>query len=379
MTDAITVRPVASKADIDAFLRVPFGIYRQDPNWVAPLFLERKDHLDPKKNPYFRHAEVQLFLAERKGQPVGRISAQIDRLRLEHHADATGQFGFLEAPDDPAVFAELFRAAADWLRERGITRVQGPFSFSINDETGLLIDGFDTPPSMMMGHAPRYYAARIEEAGFAKAKDVFAYYYDASMGLPATLRAAFERALRSPHLSIRPLDKKNLARDLAIIISIFNDAWAGNWGFVPFTDEEIAALGKNMKMLVREDYVAIAHWRGEPAAMVVTLPNINAWIAGLGGRLLPFGWARLAWHLLAKPPASIRMPLMGVAKKFHGSITGSTLALGVIETVRRYHVSRGTTVGELSWVLEDNIAMRKIIETAGAERYKTYRIYEKAL
>ena len=379
MPQSVTVRPVTTKADIDMFLRVPFALYRDDPNWVAPLWLERREHLDPNKNPYFRHADVQLFLAERDGSPVGRVSAQIDRLRLEHHPDATGQFGFLEAPDDAAVFSELFAAAENWLRQRGIVRVQGPFSFSINDETGLLVDGFDTPPSMMMGHAPRYYGPRVEQAGFAKAKDVFAYHYDTSIGVPPHLRAAFDRALRSPDLSIRTLDKRHLARDLDIIIGIFNDAWSDNWGFVPFTKEEITALGKNLKLLVREGYVAIASWRGEPAAMVVTLPNINEWIRGLDGRLLPFGWARLAWSLLAKPPASIRVPLMGVRRKFHGTLTGSLLALAVIDSVRRYHMGRGTTRGEFSWVLEDNWPMRKIIETVVAKPYKTYRIYEKAL
>ena len=375
MPSPIMVRPVAGRADVDAFLRVPFAIYRDDPHWVAPLFVERREHLDPAKNPYFRHASAQLFIAERDGIPVGRISAQVDTLRK----DSTGQFGFLEAPDDPPVFAELFKAASDWLVTRGMTRIQGPFSFSINDETGLLADGFDTPPSMMMGHAPRYYGPRIEEQGFVKAKDVLAYYYDDRNGVPPRLRAALNRALRSPHLSIRPLDKKNLARDLDIIIGIFNDAWSENWGFVPFTGDEIKALGNNLKLLVREEFVAIASWRGEPAAMAVTLPNINEWIKGLDGRLLPFGWAKLAWQLVARPPASIRLPLMGVVKKYHGTITGSTLALGVIETVRRYHTSRGTLAGELSWVLEDNMPMRKIIEASGAIPYKTYRIYEKML
>ena len=379
MSTAITIRPVITKPDKRAFLEVPFAIYRDDPNWVAPLFLERFEHLDPRKNPYFQHAEVQLFLAERNGQPVGRISAQIDKLRLERHKDATGQFGFLEAPDEAGIFAALLTAASDWLKARGMTRVQGPFSFSINDETGVLVDGFDTPPNMMMGHAARYYAKRIEGQGFAKAKDVIAYDYDARIELPRAMRQTYEKAVKSSDLVIRPFDKKHLARDLDIIIAIFNDAWSGNWGFVPFTRDEIVALGNNLKMLVANDYIAIATYQGEPAAMAVTLPNINGWIKGLNGRLLPFGWARLAWHLLAKPPASVRMPLRGVRKQYHGTVIGSALALGVIDTVRRYHVSRGTTSGELGWILEDNLAMRRIIEAIGGKPYKTYRIYEKAL
>jgi hypothetical protein len=375
----LTVRPVLSKADKLAFLKVPFALYADDPNWVAPLFFERLEHLDPKKNPYFRHAEVQLFIAERDGRAVGRISAQADRLRQERHRDGVGQFGFLEAEDDPQVFAALFKAAGDWLEARGFPRAQGPFSFSINDETGLLVDGFGRPPNMMMGHARRYYGPRIEEQGFAKAKDVFVYDYDASIEPPRAMRRTYEKALASDAMRIRAIDKRELKRDLAIIIDIFNDAWSSNWGFVPFTPEEITKLGSDLKMLVKNEYVTIAEWKGEPAAMAVTLPNINDWIAGLNGRLLPFGWARLAWHLLARPPKSVRMPLMGVRRKFHGTIEGSALAIGVIDTVRRYHLSRGTKSGELGWILEDNLAMRRMIESLGGRQYKTYRVYEKSL
>ena len=379
MASPVTIRRVVTKADKKAFLDVPFAIYRGDPNWVAPLYIERFEHLDHKKNPYFLHAETQLFLAERNGKPVGRISAQIDRLHLERYKDATGQFGFLEAPDDPAVFAALFGAAEAWLRQRGLSRAQGPFSFSINDETGLLIAGFNRPPSMMMGHAPPYYGPRVEEQGFIKAKDVLAYEYHSASGLPPDMQTKFERALASPDITIRPFDKKHLERDLGLIISIFNDAWSDNWNFVPFTREEMAALGNNLKMLVANEYIAIASYKGEPAAMAVTLPNINEWIADLDGKLLPFGWAKVAWALIARRPASVRMPLMGVRKKYHRRMIGSTLALGVIDTVRRYHVSRGATRGELSWILEDNIPMRRIIETIVPTPYKTYRVYEKAL
>jgi hypothetical protein len=379
MNSHVSVRPVLSKQDKKHFLDVPFVLYDKDSNWVAPLYFERFEHLDPKKNPYFQHAETQLFLAEVEGRPVGRISAQIDRLHLERYNDATGQFGFLEAPDDPAVFAALFAAAEGWLRSRGMKRARGPFSFSINDETGLLVDGFDHRPNMMMGHALPYYAARIEEVGFAKAKDVIAYYYDDKNALPKTLSAAYERAMKSPHIKVRPLDKKNLARDLDIILSIHSDAWSDNWGFIPFTAEELKVLGDNLKILVNKEYIAIASYKGVPAAFSVTLPNINEWIHGLNGKLLPFGWAILAWNLFGRPPKSVRMPLMGVRKEFHGTLAGSSLALAVIETVRRYHISRGTASGELGWILEDNMPMRHIIETMGARPYKTYRVYEKAL
>lgn len=379
MSHNITVRPVRDKAAKCAFLDLPFAIYRDDPNWIAPLYLERYEHLDPKKNPYFQHAEAELFLAERDGKPVGRISAQVCRLRGELYKDGVGQFGFLEAADDPEVFAALFDCASAWLKSRGMRRIQGPFSFSINDEMGLLIDGFDTPPMMMMGHAPRYYGPRVAELGFAKAKDVIAYDYVDETEMPRAMRVAHDKAMSAKDIAIRALDKKNLAAELEIIVSILNDAWSGNWGFVPWTREEMVALGNNLKFLVTGEFIAIAEFKGEPVAMAVSLPNINEWLRGLDGRLLPFGWAKIAWHLFAKPPKSIRMPLMGLRKKYHGTALGAALALGAIGQVRKYHVSRGTRRGELSWILEDNVAMRRMIEMAGARPYKTYRIYEKAI
>lgn len=379
MTQSISVRPVRGKADIKAFLDVPFPLYRNDPNWVPPLYLERFEHLDPKKNPYFKHAEVELFLAERAGKPVGRISAQICRLRSDIYKDGVGQFGFIEAEDDPAVFASLVTAASDWLKAKGATRIQGPFSFSVNDETGLLIDGFDSPPSMMMGHARPYYAARLEELGFSKAKDVIAYDFLDNGEPPRAMKSAYQKALADPDITIRPLNKKKLMAELDIIVAIANDAWSDNWGFVPWTQDEMVALGNNLKMLVTGDYIAIAEYRGEPVAMAITLPNINEWITGLNGRLLPFGWAKLAWNLLGRPPGSIRMPLMGIKRKFHGSPLGAAIGMAVIARVRNYHVSRGTVRGELSWILEDNTRMRNMIESFGGKPYKTYRVYEKTI
>lgn len=379
MTQTVSVRPVRGREDLKAFLHVPFAIYARDPNWVAPLNVERLEHLDPDRNPYFRHAEVELFLAYRGDRPVGRISAQVCRLRSERYKDGVGQFGFLEAEDDPAVFDALFAAASAWLKQRGATAIQGPFSFSINDETGLLVEGFDTPPSVMMGHAPRYYETRVEQAGFTKAKDVIAYDIFASTDMPRALKSAHDKALADPDVTLRPLDKKQLLKELRIVVSIANDAWSDNWGFVPWTEEEMTALANNLKMLVTGDYIAIAEYKGEPAAMAITLPNINDWIAGLDGRLMPFGWARLAWNLFARPPKSVRMPLMGLRRKYHGTPVGAVLGMAVIARVRNYHVGRGTTRGEASWILEDNMPMRRMIESFGGKPYKTYRIYEKLI
>ena len=374
----VTIRKVEGAKDLDRFLKVPFAVYRDDPNWIPPLFFERHEHLSPRKNPYFRHAEAQLFLAMRGDTPVGRISAQVDRLRIERHADGVGQFGFLEAPDDPEVFGALLQAAAGWLRARGMQRMQGPFSFSINDETGLLVEGFDTPPRIMMGHARPYFGPRVEEQGLAGVKDVFAYDYAANP-LPRAMASMVSRAQASGDLEVRPLSKKNLKRDLDLIVSIFNDAWSSNWGFVPWTNEEIEALGNNLKLLVGEDYVAIASWKGRPAAMAVSLPDINLAIRDLGGRLLPLGWAKLLWRVFARPPRAVRLPLMGVSREHQSTPVGAALALAVIDRIRAAHVARGTTRGELSWILEDNMPMRRMIEGLGGRPYKTYRIYERGL
>jgi GNAT superfamily N-acetyltransferase len=231
----------------------------------------------------------------------------------------------------------------------------------------------------MMGHALPHMAAHLENFGLTKVKDLIAYEYDGRQALPRSMQAMIEKTRRSPNIRIRPFSKKHMDRDLAIIMDIFNDAWSQNWGFVPFTREEIIALGNNLKMLVKDDYIVIAEYHGEPAAMAVTLPDINGWLADLGGSLLPLGWAKLAWRLLAAPPQAVRMPLMGVRRKFHATPIGSALVLCVIERLREYHVTRGTLRGELSWILEDNRPMRRIIESLGAKPYKTYRVFEKSI
>ena len=375
----VTIKPVSDKAGIREFLDVPFPLYRHDPNWVAPLYLERLEHLNPKKNPYFQHADVQLFVAYRDGKPVGRISAQHDRLRLEHHKDNTGQFGFFESVDDVNVARALFDTAGGWLKARGLSRVQGPFNFSINDELGMLVRGFEHKPNMMMGHALPYYQALMDANGFAKAKDLIAYYTDDLGPLPPLLMRVTKRALATGDIVIRPLDKKQIKRDIGIVMDIFNDAWSHNWGFVPFTSAELEKLANDMKMLVHGDYVSIVTYKGENAAMSVTLPNLNDWIDGFGGRLLPFNWLKLAKAVMAKRPPSIRMPLLGVRKKFQDGILGSAMAVAAIDHVRNYHISRGTKACEMSWILEDNMRIRHIIEELGGVAYKTYRVYEKDL
>jgi hypothetical protein len=373
------VKPVTDKAGLGDFLAVPFIVYRNDPNWVPPLDFERREHLDPRKNPYFAHAKVQLFVLYDENKPVGRISAQIDRLHLERYQDSTGQFGFIDCIDNHEGYALLFEAAENWLRDNNMRRVLGPFSFSINDESGLLIKGFDRKPYMMMGHALPSAAQHFEAQGYSKAKDLYAYEFEGHNNKQYLLDRLAKRAKASERIKVRTINKKNITSELQIIMNIFNDAWSSNWNFVPFTEAEIKTFGKNLKFLVTDGYVSIAELDGVPSAMAVTLPNINEWIEDLNGRLLPMGWAKLAYRVMTSKHRSVRLPLMGVLKKYHGTPTGSLLAMNVIETVRSYHFANGITRGELSWILEDNHGMRSMIEASGALNYKTYRIYEKSL
>ena len=341
--------------------------------------MERREHLDPRKNPFFDHAEACFWLALRDGRPVGRISAQVNHAYLERYKDATGHFGMLEAEDDPEVFQALLAAAEDWLHARGMRRVMGPFNLSINEETGLLIEGFERPPSMLMGHARPYYAARLEALGYAKAKDLICYWYDAAVAPPASVDFMLRKTARSEQMTVRPLDMRRYEQDLAVIIDIFNDAWSDNWGFVPMTESELKHMAKALKPIVKPETITIAELRGEPVAMAIGLPNINEAIADLDGRLLPFGWAKLLWRLKVKKPKTARVPLMGVRKAYHTSMLGAALAIGVVDSMRRAQVAGGAEGGELSWILEDNLPMRRMIEQMGGTAYKTYRVYERGL
>jgi hypothetical protein len=376
---AIEVVPVQSSQHLSAFVNLPKRIYADDPNWIAPLDIERRMHLDMTKNPFFAHAEGQLFLAFENGEPVGRISAHFDRLHLKRYADLTGNFGFLEAVDRQAVFNALLAAAENWLSGKGLRRIQGPFNFSINDECGLLVEGFDTPPAVMMGHARPYYGDRLMSAGYGKSKDLLAYHLDMHKPLPRSLAGMLAKAGNSGKLSVRPLSKRNLARDLKIIIDIFNDAWSQNWNFVPMTEAEVSNLGKVLRFLLDEEHVAIAVYDGDPAAMIVTFPDFNLMCRDLDGRILPLGWAKLLWRLKFRRHEAFRVPLLGVKQRYRSSPLGTILVLSVIDAANRFHRSRGTMRCEFSWVLEDNLPMRRLIEVVGAEPYKTYRIYEKSI
>ncbi len=367
---------VENRKALNDFIRVLWPLYKDDPAWVPPLMLERRMQLAPS-NPYFEHADYSSWVAYRDRTAVGRISAQIDHLHLDRYQDATGFFGMLEAENDSETFQMLMDTAETWLRKKGMRRVMGPFNLSINQELGLLVDGFDTPPMVMMGHGHPYYAPRIEENGYRKEKDLLAYIVDSDFKPPPAMRAIMARAKK--RVQTRSLRKSDFKEELKLIRDIFNDAWSQNWGFIPFTDPEFQHLGKDLKMLVDENLMSIAAVDGEPAAFMILLPNINEVIRDLNGRLLPFGWLKLLWRLKVKYPKTARVPLMGVRCRYHDSLLGAALAFSMFASLRSPVIKRGIKQVELSWILEDNKGMRNILETVSGRVYKTYRIYGKNL
>ena len=372
----VEIEPVHTSRQRREFVDIPWALYKQDPCWVPPLKFDRLAQLNPK-HPFFEHAEWQGFLARRDGRPVGRISAQIDRLNAAHGRPELGYFGMIEAPDQPDVFAALFTAAETWLKAHGATQCTGPMNLGINQEVGLLVDGFDTPPYFLMGHALPYYGARIEALGYRKAVDVFAYLMDPDFVIPPAM-AAIEKRLAG-RMVVRTIDRKRKDEDLKALCAVFNDAWAHNWGFVPFTEREFLAIGHEMLLLIDDDYIQIAEVDGEVAAFIVLLPNINEVITDLDGRLLPFGWAKLLWRLKVRHPRTARVPLMGVRQRYQRTRLGPGLAFAVIHAGRNAYVARGVKTVEMSWILEDNQGMRNIIETIGGQVSKRYRIYDKSL
>jgi hypothetical protein len=375
----VEVVPVRGRADMERFIRLPHALLRGDPAWVPPLLVERRAALSPKKNPWFRHAEAAFWIARRGGRDVGRISAQDDALApRDPDGERIGHFGSLAAEDDEAVFAALLSAAEGWAAARGLRRMRGPFSLSINDQAGLLVSGFDAPPMLMMPHDPPYAGARLEALGYRKARDLLAYVCDADAPLPRAAAAVVARGLPAG-VSLRPMRRAALREEVSALIGIFNDAWAGNWGFVPFTPEEVEHLAGELRPLLRERLVWFAEVAGEPAAFMVCLPNLNEAIADLSGRLLPFGWARLLWRLKVAGVKSARVPLMGVRRSLNGGLLGRALPFFLVEAVRREALALGIRRVEMSWVLEDNAPMRHLAEAAGARAYKTYRVYERDL
>jgi GNAT superfamily N-acetyltransferase len=372
----ISLQKVSDRSELKRFIALPHRLHADDPCWVAPLNLEQRQRFS-SHNHFFEHARWAAWLALRDGEPVGRITAQVDELHLQQHGERLGFFGMFESERDPAVAAALFGAAEDWLRSEGMEAVRGPLNLHINEEIGLLVDGFDTPPSMLMGHAPPWYGELIEQQGYGRERDLLAYRVRPDFEAPRVMARLAER--ESGRVRVRTFRRRQLAEDAAIIREIFNDAWLNNWGFVPLAEVDWEETVRTLIWLLPDGYIQIAELEGEPVAFIVALPNLNEAIRDLRGRLLPLGWAKLLWRLKVRHPSSARVPLMGVRRSYQHSRLGPTLAFLVIDAVRRELQARGVREVEMSWILEDNDGMRNIIETIGGEAYKRYRVYRKPL
>mgnify|MGYP001564500609 FL=1 len=366
---AVEVRPISLPRDAAAFIEVWWGIYEGDPHWVPPLRFERKQFLDPAKNPYFSLATLQCFIAYKDGRPVGTISAQVDSGYQERNP-GVGFFGFFEFVDDREVSSALLDTAMAWLRTAGMKRAIGPFNFNTNHECSLLVDGFDSDPLVMMVWNPKYYAAHYEATGLAKEKDLYAYWLPNDGPIPDKIAAIADRVLqRNPNVSIRPVDTRKFEEEVALCKQIYNDAWADNWGFVRLTDEEFDKVAAGLKPMIDGRYCYLAFVDGEPAAFSLTLPDYNQVVKPMGGSLLPFGW----YYWLTRPSKvdQIRVFTLGVRQKFQHLPLGAPLYQRTWEAGRK----AGIKGAECSWVLEDNHKMRSAIEKMGGKIYKTYRIY----
>lgn len=378
---AVEIVEVVTPADRQRFVELVYTLYAKDPNFVPPLRSEARELIDGiKTNPWFEHGRAKLWLAIRDGKPIGRISAQLDRLVLEHMGPGVGHWGMFECIDDPEVANRLLDTAETWLRENGMTESMGPLSLSIWDEPGLLVSGFDRAPTVMMGHHLAYYAPLIEARGYAGVKDLHTYELRIDKPFPDIVQRIVAASEKSGKVKTREVDKSKFDQEAAIILDILNDSWSTNWGFVPLTPLEVAHVGKKLKPIVYEDMIRIAEIDGEPVGFLIALPDLNELTVDLGGRLFPFNWAKLLWRLRKPKVRRIRVPLMGVRKSLQGSRLASIMCFQMIEYVRRVAVANyGATRGEIGWILEDNGPMRSIADVIEAEVTRTYRIYSRPL
>jgi GNAT superfamily N-acetyltransferase len=375
--ESVAIRPVQTRQELRSFIKFPFALYRDDPNWVPPLIVDRLAFFDRKKNPFYQTAETGLFLAFRDGVPVGRIAACVNHDYNDFHGEKTGVFGFFEAIDDDEVAAALFDSAAEWLKARGMTRMLGPFNFSTNHELGFLAEGYDRPPVVMMTYNPPYYLKLAERWGMSKAKDLLAFWLVQDSPPSDRIRKIATRVRERNRVTVRRLDMSNFENEIELVRQIYNQAWSRNWGFVPLREAEFAHMAKDMKLIVDRDLAFIAEADGRPVGFCLTLPNVYEVQRKIrNGRLFPTGLFRLLWALkVARSIRSTRIVTMGVIHEYQKR---GIEAVFYVESFDR-GTAKGYESGEISWILEDNDMMIKAAEALGAKRYKTYRIYEKAL
>jgi hypothetical protein len=374
----IEIREHVPGRDVDDFVRVPYVVFGNDPHWIPSLDFMVKEQLSPKKNAFFEHADVALFTAWKNGQLAGRISAQIDREHLRRWNDDVGFFGFFDTIDDAEVGRALVDAAARWVRARGMKHMRGPMSLSINEEVGTLVEGFDTPPMIMMSHHKPHQGAIAEASGLAKVKDLFCWRYDVAELPPRALKAHMEMAAL-PEVRLRTLSMKHLDQELRLVLEIQDDAWRDNWGHVSLTPHEAKKAVQALKLVVQQELAIMAEIDGRPAGMCIALPNLNEAARDLHGKLLPLGWAKLLYRLKVETPKTARLCLLGIKKEYRSVKRYGALSLAMVAEIQQRGRRLGVEWGELSWTLEDNAPVNLLIRSMRAQLYKKYRVYQIAL
>lgn len=375
-THPLSVVEVRSRTEGDQFIKFPWRIYRNDPAWVPPLIIERKAFLDRKRHSFYQHGNAALFLAKRNGEIVGRIMASDDPNYNALHQSNVGCFGLFESTDDVDVAAALLERAAEWLRRRGRSEIMGPIDYSTNYVCGLLIDGFQHPPTVLTAHNPPYYARLIEACGFEKVKDWYAWWFNPDNAPVSRLRRLVDARARKTSVKIRPIDLRRLADESQRLAAVFNEAWKNNWGFVPFTQAEAKNMATEMRPIIDPRMTLIAEIDNAPVAFVICVPDINVALHRINGRLtrfgLPIGLIKLLYH--RRKIRTVRFVALGVLEKYRRAGIAEMLVLQVMEE----GASRGFK-GELSMTLEDNVLINRFVEAIGAQRYKTYRIFKRTL
>ncbi len=375
----VSIRPVRTRRELKRFVKVPFGLHRDESQWVAPLIFERMEFLDRGKNPWFEHGEAEYFLAERDGEPVGRITAHLDRRWDEYQGVGDAMFGFFETSNDPDVAAALLGAATEWARGKGRSRILGPMDFTTNDEIGILIEGYERRPMILEPWHPPHYRELIEAEGFGKAMDVQMWelqFGDLKEGerFDPSIHEAAEKGLREEGIVIRSMRKREMADEVRRFMDVYNEAWGDNWGFVPVTDAEVEFQAKSLKQVIAENWAFMAEKDGEVVGAALTLPDINQVMAKLNGRLLPFGWLKF---LLGKRKVDqCRVFALGVKHDYRHSGVAAGLYLKHLEEAA---VPGGIVGGEMGWILETNEPMNRAMEGMGGTVVKKYRLYEKSL
>lgn len=373
---SVSIRKVAGRRELKRFVKVPFAVHRDNPLWVPPLIFERMQFLDPGKNPWFEHGEAELYIAERDGEPVGRVSAHLDRRWDTYRGGNDAMFGFFEAVEDPEVVAALLGAAAEWARGKGRARLLGPMDFTTNDELGILIEGFERRPMILEPWHPPYYARLLEEHGLAKTIDLLMWelsFGDLKEGekFDASIHAAARKALEDEGVVIRNMRKRDMSDEVRRFMEVYNEAWGENWGFVPITDAEVEFQAKHLKQILDEDWAYVAEKDGDAVGAALSLPDVNQVLARMNGRLLPFGWLRF---LIGRRRIDrIRVLALGVKNDYRHTGVAAGLYLKHLETA----IDPGKVKsGEMGWILETNEPMNRAMEGMGGKVVKRFRIYE---